>query len=130
MIENGTITEAAPAGPAKRLIHRLLAIGENRLHLLVAEVQEERDHLLDVICLAVGVGVLALLAGLAFSAALVVYFWQDAVLVLCLLGVVFGVGAVVWWARLRAIRGRQETLAATLDQLQKDRECFRNFDRS
>ncbi len=46
MVEDGSITEVARAGPAKRLLHRLFAIGENRLNLLVAEVEEEREYML------------------------------------------------------------------------------------
>jgi len=125
-----SVSEMPLAGPAKRLLHRLLAIGENRLQLVVTEVQEERDYILDVICLAVGVAALGLLAGMAFAAALVVLLWQSGpVLTLGLLGVLFGIGGLVLLGRLNVLRHRQDTLAATLDQLQKDRECFRNSDR-
>ena len=43
------------AGAVRRLVQRLLTLGENRLELLAVEVQEERDWLLHTILLAFGV---------------------------------------------------------------------------
>jgi len=129
MVEDGSISEVAPAGPAKRLIHRLFAIGENRLNLLVAEVEEEREYMLGAVCLIIGVVALGLLAGMAFTAALVIALWQSGpVLVLCILGSIFGIAALVFWRRFTAVRHRQIALSATLDQIRKDLELFRNSD--
>ena len=42
------------AGTSKRLVSRVLAIMENRMELLTVEVQEEREHLLHAVLLALG----------------------------------------------------------------------------
>jgi hypothetical protein len=42
---DSTNESMTPTGVARRLAHRLLAIGENRFQLLVVEVQEERNRL-------------------------------------------------------------------------------------
>jgi hypothetical protein len=53
------------AETSKRFARCLLAIGENRIELLMVEVQEERERLLHAIVLALGVAALGLLAGVA-----------------------------------------------------------------
>ena len=45
------------AASSKHFARRLLTIGENRLELLMVEVQEERERLLRAILLALGVAV-------------------------------------------------------------------------
>ena len=128
-MEDGSAPHIPVATPAKRLLHRLLAIGENRFQLLVTEVEEEREHMVDVACLAGAVAALGLLAGMSFATALVILFWQsNPVLTLCILGALFGIAGWVLWMRLQALRRRQEPLAATLDQLRKDCSCFMNSD--
>src|SRR5580658_9935642 len=49
---------------SKRLARRLLTIGENRLELLMVEVQEEGEHLLHAFLLALVAAVFGLLAGM------------------------------------------------------------------
>src|SRR3954453_13672164 len=61
---------------SKRFARRLMTIGENRLELLLVEVQEEREHLLRAIILALGIAVFGFLAGFALTAALVVMLWS------------------------------------------------------
>jgi uncharacterized membrane protein YqjE len=113
------------AGAARRFFHRLLAIGENRFQLLVVEVQEERNRLVDMVFLAVATAALGLLGGIAWSAAVVIYFWPTSpVTALLILGASYGVSAVVLCRRLIVLRRRQQTLAATLDQLRKDQSCL------
>ena len=57
---------------SKRLVRRLLTIGENRFELLMVEAQEERERLLQAIRLALAVAVFGLLAGVALTGAVVV----------------------------------------------------------
>ena len=66
------------AATSKQVARRLLTIGENRLELLTVEVQEERDRLLHAVLLALGVAGFGLLAGAAFTGALVVLLWAIA----------------------------------------------------
>jgi uncharacterized membrane protein YqjE len=60
----------------KRLPRRLLIIGENRLELLIVEVQEKRERLLRAILLALGVAAFGLLAAIALTATIAVVLWQ------------------------------------------------------
>ena len=118
-----TLSELAP--PAKRLARRLLTIGENRLELLAVEVQEERERLLHAFLLALGVAAFGLLAGLALTAAIVVGLWAwSPVAVLLALSGLYGAAGVGLGRRLNRRLRDWQTLAATLEQLRKDRACL------
>jgi len=107
---------------SKHIARRLLSIGENRLELLTLEVQEEREHLLHAFLVALGVVAFGLLAGIAFTAAVVVWLWAwSPVAVLLTLTGVYGVAAAVLYWRLTGWLRDWQTLSATLDQLRKDR---------
>ena len=110
---------------SKDLARRLFAIGENRLELLMVEVQEERERLLHAILLALGVAAFGLLAGIALTAAIVVLLWAySPVSVLLTLTGLYGAGAVILYRRLAVLLRDWQNLPATLDQLGKDRACF------
>ena len=109
----------------KRLARRLLTIGENRFELLMVEVQEERERLLSAILLALGVAAFGLLAGMALSAAIVVWLWAVSPLaVLMVLAGLYGATSVWLYRRLTVLLRDWRNLPATLDQLRKDRECL------
>ena len=109
---------------SKRVGHRLLAIAENRLELLTVEVQQERNKLIQALLLVLGLATLGLLAGIAFSALVVVLFWAHSpVIVLTVLVTLYAGGGVCLYVRLRGLLRDWEILPATLDQLRKDREC-------
>jgi uncharacterized membrane protein YqjE len=113
-------------GAATRLFaRRLLTIGENRLGLLAVEVQEERERLLRAFLLALGVAAFALLAGITLTAAIVILWWpySHVAVLLTLTGLYGAAGACLCWRLLCLLRDWQ-TLSASLDQLQKDRECL------
>ena len=63
------------AATSKHFARLLLTIGENRLELLGVALQEERELLLRVLLLALGVGTFGLLVGMTLTAAIVVYLW-------------------------------------------------------
>ena len=110
---------------AKRMLHRLLAISENRVELFLVEVQEERERLLRVILLAVGVAAFGLLAGVALTLAIVVLFWNHSpVVVLLALTALYGSVAGFLYRRMIMLQRDWQTLPGTLDQLRKDRECL------
>ena len=110
---------------SKHFARRLLTIGENRLELLMVEVQEERERLLHAILLALGVAAFGLLAGVALTGAIVVLLWKiSPVAVLLVLTSLYGATAVCLYRRLTGILRDWQNLPATLDQLKKDRACL------
>jgi uncharacterized membrane protein YqjE len=113
------------ATASKHVARRLLVIGENRLELLRVEVQEERERLLRAFLLALGVAAFGLLAGMTFSAAIVVFLWPCAPLaaLLTLTGLYGAAGVCLWW-RLSKLLRDWESFSASLDQLRKDRACL------
>ena len=111
--------------PSKDFARRLITIGENRLELLMVEVQEERERLLHAILLALGVALFAFLAGVALTTALVVLFWSvSPVGVLLTLTALYGGASILLYRRFSALQQNWKSFPATLDQLRKDRACF------
>ena len=110
---------------SKHFARRLLTIGENRLELLMVEVQEERELLLRAILLALGVAVFGFLAGVALSVAIVVVLWKiSPVAVLLILTGLYAAIAVYLCRRFTVLQRGWKTLSATLDQFRKDRACL------
>jgi uncharacterized membrane protein YqjE len=113
------------AAPPKRLARQLLTIGENRLELLMLEVQEEREHLLHAILLALGVALFGFLAGLAFTVSLVIFLWAfSPTAVLLTLTLLYGAAAWFLYRRFTDLQRNWKTFPATIDQLKKDRACL------
>lgn len=120
------LTDSRPlVKTAKCFARQLLTLGENRLELLMVEVQEERERLLRAILLALGVAALGLLAGGALTGAMVVLFWEHSpVATLLALAGLYGATSVVTYRRLGRLLRNWQNLPATLDQLRKDRACL------
>lgn len=111
--------------PPKRLVRQLLTIGENRLELLLVELQEERERLLHALLLAFGVALFSFLAGLALTGALVVLLWAlSPIGALLALTALFGTAAFFFYCRFSVLQHHWKTFPATLDQLRKDRACL------
>jgi uncharacterized membrane protein YqjE len=122
---NDTESSDSITGAARRFIHRLLAVGENRFQLLLVEVEQERNRLVDMFLMSVVAGGLGLLAGIAWSAALVIWVWPShPALALLILGAIYVAAAGVICRRLVVLRRHLQALAATLEQLRKDSACF------
>jgi len=122
-----TPSDTAPrlADASRRLAQRALVICENRVELLMVEVQEERERFFCAILLALGASAFGLLAGVGLTAVIVVAFWQQSPLAaLLILTVLYAVAASVLYARLIRLQRDWQTLSTTLDQLRKDRECL------
>ncbi len=120
---------AANSGPfaaaSKHFARRLLTIGENRLELLMLEMQEERERLLRSILLALGVATLGLLAGLTLTGALVVLLGgASPAVVLLALTALYGGTAALLYRRLTLLIRDWQTFPATLNQLRKDCACL------
>jgi uncharacterized membrane protein YqjE len=110
---------------SKQFGRRLLTLLENRLELLTVEVQEERERLLHDLLLALGVAAFGLLAGLSFTAALVVLFWKYSPLTVLLVMTALYTAAGLALCRLLVRRLREwQSFSASLDQLRKDRQCL------
>jgi len=123
-MEESTASFRRLSATSKTFARRLLTIGENRLELFAVEVQEERERLLHAFLLALGVATFGLLAGLALTAALVVWLWTWPVTVLLILTGLYGAAGIGLWRRLNQLLRDWQTLSASLDQLQKDRACL------
>jgi len=112
---------------AKQVGSRLLTIGENRLELLAVEVQEEREHLLHALLLALGAGAFGLLAALTFTAALVIWLSAWPVTVLLILTGLYGAAGICLYQRLTGLLRDWQTLSATRDELRKDHACLKEI---
>jgi uncharacterized membrane protein YqjE len=122
-----TSSEPGEVSP-KHFARQLLVIAENRLELLMVEVQEERERALRAILLALGVAVFGFLAGAALTVALVVMLWSlSPIVVLLTLAVLYSAAAFFLYRQFAALQRNWETLPATLDQLRKDRVCLENY---
>jgi uncharacterized membrane protein YqjE len=110
---------------SKRFAQRLLIIGENRLELLMVEVQEERERLRHAFFLAFGVAAFGLMAGLTLTAAIVVGLraCSPVALLLALTGL-YAAAGIFLYRRLARLLCHWQTLSASLDQLRKDRACL------
>ena len=113
------------ADASKRLAQRALIICENRIELLMVEVQEERERILRAIWLALGAAIFGLLAGVGITAVIAVAFSQQSLIAaLSILTVLYAGAATFLYARLVRLQRDWQTLPATLEQLRKDRECL------
>lgn len=113
------------AAASGRLAHRLLVIGENRLQLLLVELEEERERCLRAVCLAIAVAVFGLLAGLTVTMMVVLIFWDHSpVVVLAILCALYAGAAGCFAFKLVRFQKDWQTLPATIEQLKKDRECM------
>lgn len=124
-MERATDNFAEFGASSKHFVRRLLTIGENRVELLMVEVQEERERLLHAFLMALGVAASGLLAGITLTATLVVWLWAwSPVVVLLTLTCLYGVAGVCLYRKLARLLREWKTLPATLDQLRKDRSCL------
>jgi uncharacterized membrane protein YqjE len=66
-MEDSAIGLKQLAATSRRFAQRLLTIGENRLELLMVEVQEERERLLRARLLTLGAAAFSLLASMTLN---------------------------------------------------------------
>lgn len=119
----GTFAQFSAA--TKRFGQGLLHVGENRLELLMVEVQEERDRLLRAILLALGTAAFGLLAGVALTLGIAVLLREHSPgLVLVVLTLVYAGIAAFLFTRLARLQKNWQPLPATLEQLKKDCKCL------
>jgi uncharacterized membrane protein YqjE len=114
------------ADASKRLAHQTLVICENRIQLLLLEIQEERDRIFRAFWLSLGVAIFVLLAGVALTALITVACWNwSPVAALSILVVLYGGLAAFLYAQLVRLRREWDSFSATFNELRKDRECLK-----
>jgi uncharacterized membrane protein YqjE len=115
------------AASSKALASRLLTIGDNRLELLMVEMQEERERCRLAMLLVSGAAAFGLLASMTLTAAIVIWLRASPVAVLLILTILYGAAAVYLWRRLTGLLHNWQTLSASLDQLRKDNACLQKI---
>ena len=124
-METPSDTEPRLADVSKRLAQRALVICENRVELLMVEVQEERERILRTFWLALGAAAFGLLAGVALTAVVAIAFWRTSpIIALLILTALYAAAAAFLFMNLVRLQRDWQTLPTTLDQLKKDRECL------
>jgi uncharacterized membrane protein YqjE len=117
-------TDAHLAGAVKRILWRLMAIGQNRAELLMVEVHEERARAQMVIFLGIGMAIFAALAILTITAVIACTFADHLLLALGILAAFYCIGAVLFYVKLSQMLRHWETFTGTREQFERDRECL------
>ncbi len=111
-----------------RLARHALAAGENRIELLLVELQEERERLVQSLGLLLSVMALALLAGIGLTLTMVLLFWtRFHVWPLVALTLLYtGIGLALHRLLQRRLREWQ-ILPESLNQLRRDSAALDRF---
>lgn len=112
------------AGAIKRLLWRVMAVGQNRAELLMVEMQEERARAQVIVFLAAGIAVFGILACFTLTALIVCACVSHLLLALGLIAGFYGLCAFVLYLKLSNMLRHWETLSSTREQFEKDRECL------
>lgn len=115
------------ADASKRVALRIFGAGENRIELLLLELQEERERFFQAMLTALGIAAFGLMAGIVFTLAIVLLFWERSpFLGIGLLLVVYGGVTGLLFGRLNRLRQNWHSFSATIEQLRKDCQCLAN----
>ena len=121
-------TESGTDGPAKafrRMAGTVLAIFQNRLELAGVELQESKLRFIEALVVALASFFLASMALIFLSLTLVAIFWESRVCILGIMSLVFLSGSLIMGFLLKKrIRQWPSPFAATIQELQKDRQCL------
>jgi uncharacterized membrane protein YqjE len=119
---------STPASAGYRAASTLLRLGANRVELFALELEEERERMRRAAILAVVAAVFGVLAGVAFTVALVLLLWQySAVLALIAPAAAYGAIAAVLFNRLKTLQREWRSFEATREQLKKDRAALESL---
>ncbi|MCU0784203.1 MAG: phage holin family protein [Verrucomicrobia bacterium] len=109
----------------RRLGTTVLAIFQNRLELLVVELQEERIRLFNALLLTAAIVALGFFTLAMAALALVIVVWnQFGVKGLLLMSALGLISTLLSYWRLRVRLKNWPLLSGTLAELKKDRECL------
>jgi uncharacterized membrane protein YqjE len=120
-------TEEAPGllHSLKRLGRTALGIVENRVELLVVELEEERWRVVDVFFLVASATVLALMALATGTFALVMFFPEEhRAIVLVIVALVYLVATLGLVLKVRNRLKNWHSFSSTLAELKKDKACL------
>jgi len=123
MAETEIKTEGA-FGSFRKIGGIIAAVLQNRADLLSVELQEEKYRLVEVvilvgIALALGMMALFVFSGVIIFAVPEAYrLW-----VACGLGVIYLLGIVVLWSRIKKVL-KEQAFPETIGQIKKDWECL------
>ena len=106
----------------QRLLRTVLSIAQNRLELLLVEVQEERARVIEAFLLTAGVVAFASMTLALITFAVVAVFWENhRVAVLVSLSLLYLVATLVAYWRLQHRLKNWPAFSATLAELKKDK---------
>jgi uncharacterized membrane protein YqjE len=106
----------------QRLLRTLLSIAQNRLELVLVEVQEERTRVVEAFLLVAGVVAFGCMTLMLITFAVVAVFWENhRVAVLGSLSLLYLVVTLVAYWRLRHRLKHWPAFSATLAELKKDK---------
>jgi uncharacterized membrane protein YqjE len=124
-MEQAKPNEGGLVDSSEHLARRLLTIGENRVELLIVELQEERERCLRALALTLGAAAFGFFAVLALNAAIVICLWKFSQAgVLLTLAALYAAGAFALARQLKRVLRNWSSLSATLEELRKDRKCL------
>jgi len=114
-------------GSLRRFADGLLASAQDRLQLLAIELNEEKLRLIQIQIWIAAIVALGFLALIFSSLVLLVIFWDTARVPIAIgLALTYGGSLAAAVIGFRRFLARQpKPFAATLGELQKDRECIR-----
>jgi len=99
-----------------------LAIGANRLELLLVELEEERRRVVQTFLLVVALAVLALMTLVVATFAIVFMLGEERrASVLLILVSLYALGALGTYWRLRRLMNREPAFSASLAEFKKDK---------
>ena len=111
-------------GSVRQLARTLLGFAETRARLAAADIEEQAVRFVEIVLLAAA-AVFLFAVGLLFLSILALFAFGESerVLVAAILGTLyFGAGFLAVLIMRRRLRERPAFLAATLEELRKDRE--------
>lgn len=109
----------------KRLGRTALGIAENRLELLLVELEEERWRVVDALFLVASVTVLALMTLITGTLAMVMFFPPEhRAEVLAVVSGVYLLATLVALLKLRTRLKKWRSFPASLGELKKDKACL------
>lgn len=100
------------------------AVLQNRADLLAVELQEEKYRLVEVLIL-VGIALALGMMALFVFTGVIIFALPEAyrLWVACGLGVIYLMGIVVLWSRIKKVL-RDQAFPETINQIKKDWECL------
>jgi uncharacterized membrane protein YqjE len=125
-MDEDTNRESRLFSTVSRAVRTLRETLENRIELFLLEAKEDRLRLFDALCLAVVAVVLAVMTMVLATFTIVVIFWDThRLLALAIITLAYAAGATATFIRLRTRLKKWHSFQATLEELQKDRACFK-----